>query len=132
MTGQRAQRYVPDARRAGSMGRMRSVLALAAVALLLVAAPASAASKSCGSIANPYPGTRYEGEPLSNIRATGVSCTTARSVAKNGHKKALGGPLPADGIRRATWNGWKIRGDLRGAHDAYTATKNGHRVTWRF
>ena len=110
---------------------MRPLL-LSVVAALALAAPASAATKSCPAVQNPYPGTRYDGESLSKIRATGVSCTTARSVAKNGHLKAMSGPPPSDGIRRATWNGWKIRGDLRGNHDSYTATKNGHRVTWQF
>src|SRR3954447_23935071 len=77
--------------------------------------------KECGEIANPYPSTRYEGVPLSDIRARGVSCGVARRVARRAHYKALGLPLPAGGIRRFHWHGWSVKGDLRPASDVYSA-----------
>jgi hypothetical protein len=35
-------------------------------------------------------------------------------------------------VRRFTWNGWRVTGDLRGSSDAYVATKGDRRVRWRF
>ena len=35
-------------------------------------------------------------------------------------------------IRRFTWRGWRIKGDLRGSSDRYLAKKGKRRVTWRF
>ena len=82
--------------------------------------------------ARPLPGTRYAGVDLSHITATGVSCRTARSVARGAHRKALGITPPVSGIRTFTWNGWKVRGDLRPASDRYVATRGPTRVRWRF
>ena len=39
--------------------------------------------------------------------------------------------LPEE-IRTFTWNGWKVRGDLRPASDRYVATRGSRRVRWRF
>jgi hypothetical protein len=104
------------------------------VAALGATAPAahSAGPRKCAPVKNPYPDTRYEGVDLSSIRARGVSCATARKVARGAHYKALGitpGPSP---IRRLTWHGWKVAGDLRGDNDRYLATKGSARVRWRF
>ena len=110
------------------------IAALTALCALAVAAPAApaATTRACGSISDPYPGTRFAGEPLSHITATGVSCRTARSVTRGAHRKALGLTPSASGIRTFTWNGWKVTGDLRPAHDRYVATRGTKRVRWRF
>jgi hypothetical protein len=92
----------------------------------------AAATRSCGSIANPYAGTRYEGVDLRRIRATGVSCRIARRVAKGAHRKALGLTPPTSGFRRFTWDGWRVTGDLRGSSDRYVATRGETRVRWLF
>jgi len=110
----------------------RAVSIAFAGAVLLISADAAQASTSCKSITNPYAGSRYEGVPLSHIRAKGVSCKTARSVVKGAHYKALGLTPPSDGVRRFGWHGWKVKGDLAGDSDHYTATKGSNRVTWRF
>ena len=109
------------------------VLAAAAAAGLGVAAPpASAALRHCARISNPYPGTRYDGVPLSHIWARNVSCKTGRAVARGAHHKALGITASASTYRRFTWHGWKVLGNLQGASDRYLATKGGARVRWRF
>jgi hypothetical protein len=115
--------------------RNRAALVLAAALAALTLGPASdadAATRSCAPVVNPYAGTRYEGVDLRGIRATGVSCSTARRVARRAHYKALGLPLPPDGIRRLTWNGWRVTGDLRGSSDRYVATRGSRRVRWLF
>ena len=95
-------------------------------------APATAATSACGSIRDPYEGTRYEGVDLSRITATGVSCATAKRVTRGAHRKALGLTPPANGVRRFSWDGWRVTGDLRGSSDRYAATRNGSTVRWRF
>jgi hypothetical protein len=80
---------------------------------------------------NPYPDTRYEGVNLSRIRASGVSCVTARRVARGAHRRALG-LTPSGPVRRFTWNGWRVTGDLRGDSDTYVARRDGKTVRWRF
>jgi hypothetical protein len=120
---------------------MRSVLrrnslflagALCAIACVGAASADGAAARSCDPVVNPYPGTRYEGVNLTRIRATGVSCRTARRVARRAHRKALGLTPPASGVRRFTWHGWRVTGDLRGTSDSYVAERGGKRVRWRF
>jgi hypothetical protein len=112
--------------------RLLVLAACALVAAATLAGSAGAATTwSCGSIANPYPGTRYEGVALSRITATGVSCRTARRVARGAHRRALGIP-PTSPIRTLRWSGWRVRGDLRPAHDRYVATRGSARVRWRF
>jgi hypothetical protein len=111
-----------------------------ALSLLLAGAPSAmaappaedAAARPCARVVNPYPGTRYEGVDLTRIRATGVSCRRARRVARRAHRRALSLPPPLTGVRRFTWHGWRVRGDLRGSHDRYVARRDGKRVTWRF
>jgi hypothetical protein len=110
------------------------VLAGALLASSGLSAPVAegAQSRSCGRIDNPYPGTRYEGADLRRIRAVGVSCRGACRVARRAHFKALGLPLPPDGVRRFTWRGWRVSGDLRGSSDRYVAKRGGKRVRWLF
>ena len=108
----------------------RSILVSLAVAVL--AAPPSAGAAACDPVKNPYAGTRYEGVDLTGIRASGVSCTEARRVARGAHRKALGMTPPPSGVKRLEWHGWRVAGDLRGDSDSYRATKRGDSVRWRF
>ena len=116
--------------------RNRAALVLAtALAAALALAPASdagAVTRSCAPVANPYPGTRYEGVDLTRIRASGISCRSARRVARGAHRKALSLTPTPSGIRNFTWRGWRVRADLRGADDRYVARRRGRRVSWRF
>jgi hypothetical protein len=108
-------------------------LAIALLTAALVAlAPSAAQAKACQPVKNPFPGTRFEGADLTRIRAEGVPCATARRVARKATHKAIGMPLPPDGIRRFRWNGWRVRGDLRPDRDRYVARKGDRRVRWRF
>jgi hypothetical protein len=92
----------------------------------------AASARSCRPVLNPYPNTRYEGADLRRIRATGVSCRVARRVARRAQRKALGLPLPRNGVRRFRWRGWRVRGDLRASTDRYLARRGGDRVRWVF
>ena len=113
---------------------LRKLLVIGVLAAGLAApASAEAASKPCKRIVNPYAGTRYEGSDLYRIRATNVSCRTARRVVRRGHRKALADTPDRYGIVRVTYRRWKIAGDLTGDHDHYFATApGGKRVTWLF
>jgi hypothetical protein len=106
------------------------------VAALAMAAGAPAAAQatgvSCKRVVNPYPGTRYEGADLTRIRGLHVRCATARRVARRAHYKALRITPSPTGVRHLRWNGWRVRGDLRGDHDRYVARKGAKRVRWRF
>ena len=89
--------------------------------------------KRCKPVLNPYPGTRFDDVDLTRIRATGVSCRTARRVARGAHRKALSLTPTLSGIRRFGWRGWTVIGDLRGDADRYLAkAPGGKRVRWRF
>ena len=102
---------------------------------ITAAAPDTAAAasyKPCKPVVDPYPGTRYEGVDLSRIRTLRASCRTARHVTRKAHNKALGIPVAAGPIRRFTWHGWRVKGDLRPAEDRYIARKGTRRVRWRF
>jgi hypothetical protein len=94
------------------------------------AAPADGVA--CMRVVNPYPGTRYEGIDLTRIRGLHIRCSTARRVARRAHRKALGVTPSVNGVRHLRWNGWRVRGDLRGDHDRYVARKGAKRVRWRF
>jgi hypothetical protein len=113
-----------------------SALAAACVlSLISFQTPTVAGSSTltaCRPVVNPYAGTRYEGTNLSRITAVGVSCRVARHVAREAHNKALRITPSPSGIRRFVWHRWRVRGDLRPAHDEYVAVKDGKRVTWRF
>ena len=110
-----------------------AVLAIVLAALVAGAAPAAQAAKTraCGSVPDVYPGTRYAGD-LSHITATGVSCLTAKRVARGAHRRALGLTPPPSGVRVFSWDGWRVTGDLHGSSDHYVATKGAKRVRWRF
>lgn len=114
--------------------RVVLLLACAVCVSAGVAAPTGGAASAvpCGRVVNPYPDTRYEGVDLRRIRATGVSCRKARRVARGAHRKALGLTPPVSGVRRFTWHGWRVTGDLRGSSDRYVAKKDGKRVRWLF
>ena len=120
--------------RAARQGAATTLLVVVSVVGAVATAPGAhaASTKSCTPILNPYPGTRYAGEALKRIRATGVSCRTAHRVARGAHRKALGITPPLSGIRHLTWNGWSVTGDLRGAHDTYVAKRGDKRVRWIF
>jgi hypothetical protein len=111
-------------------------IAVLVTAVCCFAAPAAEAVqpevRQCRPVVNPYPNTRYEGVDLSRIRATGVSCRRARRVARRAHYKALRLPPPLTGVRRFSWHGWRVTGDLRGSSDRYVARRDGKRVRWRF
>jgi hypothetical protein len=110
------------------------VIVIAFVVALGIAAvaPSTASARACAPIVNPYPGTRYEGVDLTNIRATGLPCANARKVVKGAHRKALGITPPPSGIRVLRWRGWTVVGNLRPASDKYIATRGGDRISWRF
>ena len=114
-------------------GRNRFLVA-GLCALAAVGAPSAegASIRFCGPVVNPYAGTRYEGVDLRRIRAAGVSCRSARRVARGAHRKALELTPPASGVRRFTWDGWRVTGDLRGSSDRYAATRGDERVRWVF
>jgi hypothetical protein len=103
-----------------------------ASALLGIAPAGTQAARDCGSVSNPYPNTRYEGEDLKRVLAAGISCSSARRVARGAHRKALGLSPPPSGIRRFSWDGWRVRGDLRPTSDRYLAVRGAKRVRWRF
>lgn len=116
---------------------MKRSLALltCSLALTVAGAPAAEAAtyRSCGTVDNPYAGTRYDGVDLNRIRALHVAhCSSARRVARGAHHKALGITPPPSGVRSFSWNGWKVRGDLRGDMDSYVAVRGGRRVRWVF
>jgi hypothetical protein len=112
---------------------LRRLAPLALVLAALAGAPGSAqAAQRCKPVVNPYPDTRYEGVDLTRIRATGVSCPAARRVARRAHRRALGLTPPVGGIRRFSWHGWQVTGNLRGDSDRYVAVRPGERVSWRF
>jgi hypothetical protein len=105
------------------------VLVLAAGLLAVAAAPAQA--RSCRPVRNVFDGTRFEGSDLYRIRATGVSCQTARRVAYRATYKAIGLPVRAP-IKRFTSHGWDVTDDLRGDADRLSARRGARRVTWLF
>ena len=112
---------------------MRRAPAIAvSLVLAVVLGPPSAEARSCKPVENPYPNSRYADVDLTGIRTARVSCRSARRVAKGAHFKALGLTPPPSGVRRFTWKGWRVIGDLRGDSDRYLATKGRKRVRWRF
>jgi hypothetical protein len=106
--------------------------ALCAFVCVAAGSAGEASARPCKPVIKPYPDTRYEDVDLTRIRATGVSCRTARTVARRAHRKALGLTPPASGVRRFNWNGWQVTGDLRGSSDSYVAKRGVKRVRWRF
>jgi len=113
----------------------RSLPALLATFAACVAMPAPAGAASyvaCAPVRDPYPGTRYEGVDLTRIRGLRMTCPATRWVARRAHRRALGLTPPRSGIRRFSWHGWRVTGDLRPATDRYVARKGDRRVRWRF
>ena len=102
------------------------------VTVVALAVPQAASAAACDPVRNPYPGTRFEGVDLTRIRATEVSCSTARRVARRAHRKALGLTPTPDGMRRFMWRHWRVGGDLRPAKDRYVARRGDRVVRWRF
>jgi hypothetical protein len=116
------------------MRTLALALAFAAAALLAIAAPPADAA-SCASIRNvsQLNGTRFAGSDIFRIRAQGVSCATARRVARGATLRALGITPPVSGIKRFRFQSWAVSGNLRGSDDRYTATgTGGKRITWLF
>ena len=113
---------------------LRGILPLVIAAALAAAAQSAQAAtvRSCPPVRNPFAHTRYAGVDLTHIRATGVSCATARRVARGAEGRALGITPSPSGIRTFTWQGWHVTGDLRPVHDRYVAGMGAHRVQWRF
>lgn len=93
------------------------------------AEPASG-GENCRDVKNPYEGTRYDGVPLSDIEAKGITCGNARRVAKGAHKKGLA--MSGGSQISYRWQGWRVKGDLRPASDRYVATRDDRKVSWRF
>jgi hypothetical protein len=119
-------------RRSTALAACLAALGAHGAILATTTAVPAATTRSCGSVSNPYPGTRYAGVDLTRITATGATCRTARSVARAAHRKALGITPSLNGIRAFTWNGWKVSGDLRPSSDRYVATRRAAKVRWRF
>jgi hypothetical protein len=108
---------------------------LVAALLAIAAAPADAAFTSCASIRNvsQLNGTRFAGSDIFRIRAQGVSCTTARRIARGATLRALAITPPLSGIKRFRYQSYSVSDDLRGNDDRYSATGSGSkRITWRF
>jgi hypothetical protein len=87
-----------------------------------------ALAASCDPVVNPYEGSVYEGIDLKRIRAEDINCPNARRVARKAHREALAMAPPPSGILRFKWQGWEVRGDLRGPSDKYDATRGEKRV----
>jgi len=116
------------------LGKKRLAIAGAVCALASGSALSAeaATTRSCDPVVNPYPDTKFEGVDLTEIRATKVWCSRARAVARGAHRKALGITPPSSGVRRFTWHGWRVTGDLRGNTDSYVASRGIKRVRWKF
>jgi hypothetical protein len=109
------------------------VAALSAVLAAAAAAPAGASAASCRPVRDLFDGTRYEGSDLFRIRAQGVSCATARRVARAATYKAVGGPPGPTGFKRLRYRRWHLVDDLRGDTDRFSARASGaKRITWSF
>ena len=115
------------------LSRKTLLLVVVAACACLLAPPAAGAAsyRSCKPVVNPYAGSRYEGVNLSSIRVLNGSCNGARVVARGAHRKALG-MTPTGPVRRFSWGGWRVKGDLRGNSDSYLAVRGEKRVRWRF
>ena len=113
------------------MKRASTVL-VAAVALLVPAAAADAAFKTCKPVPNvpALDGSRYEGSDIFRIRASETSCRTARRVAV---RSTLKGMRLGANVLTYRWRRWKVDRDLIGSVDRYDATAAlDMDVKWRF
>jgi hypothetical protein len=109
--------------------RRAAVIASLVVGVSAVGA-SNAAAASCGSLKDPFSGTRFSGEAVSSIRASGVSCATARGLAKKATLRGLIMGKTDSGKKRFTIDGYRVRGDLRGTPGRYTATNGNRRISW--
>jgi len=109
----------------------KAICVAAAIAMLTAGSSGAAAAETrCKDVKNPYPGTRYEGVPLSDIKTEGLPCEFARRVAKGAHRKGL--EMCCEATLRYRWKRWSVTGDLRPPHDRYVARRGQRTVTWRF
>ena len=110
-------------------------VAAVTLALAFFAGPvavADAAFKTCRPVVDIFEGTSDEGD-LYRIRAQGVSCRTARRVARRGTFKAVGMTPGPSGFKRFRYRRWRIVDDLRGDVDRYSARAGGSkRVRWLY
>lgn len=106
---------------------------LAAVFVATAAAPAPASAKSCRPVLNMFEGSRFEGSDSYRIRATGVSCSTARRVARQGTRRAVAATPNVNGFVRVRYRRWRVLDDLRGSTDRFKARAGRtKRITWLF
>lgn len=109
-----------------------ATIALAAV-LVAMAAASPAHARSCSPVLNMFEGSRFEGSDSYRIRATGVSCRTARRVARQGTRRAVAATPNANGFVRVRYRRWRVLDDLRGSTDRFKARAGGSkRITWLF
>ncbi len=110
-------------------------LVTATLALAFLAGPVASAEadfKRCRPVLNLFAGTSDEGD-VYRIRAQGVSCRTARRVARRSTRKAVSMTPPPSGIRRFSYRRWQVTDDLRPDVDRYSARAGGSkRVRWLF
>lgn len=89
-------------------------VAVAALSLLVPSTASAASAKSCGD-STPH--------GITGVRATGVSCTTAKKVAQN---------YNVSKVDRRRLNGWRCRGQrISSTREKVSCTKDGRRVTFR-
>jgi hypothetical protein len=114
--------------------RRRLAIPLAALAVASAWPTAAAADyKPCAPVRDVFEGTRYEGSDLYRVRAQGVSCKTARRVARRGTYKAVAGVPDSTGHVRVTYRRWRIVDDLTRSVDRFVAkAAGGKRVRWLF
>jgi len=114
---------------------MKKLTAAAVVAAFIASAtaPAPAHAKSCPPVLNMFEGSRFEGSDSYRIRATGVSCSTARRVARQGTRRAVAATPNVNGFVRVRYRRWRVLDDLRGSTDRFKARAGGSkRITWLF
>jgi hypothetical protein len=106
-----------------------AVIASLALGLSLVGA-SDAAAASCGTLRDPFKGTRYSDVSVRSIRASGVSCATARTLAaKATYRGLIIGTAPS-GVRRYSLDGYRVRRDTRATPERFTAKDGKRRVSW--
>jgi hypothetical protein len=102
----------------------RLTLALAALALVAAAVPASASARSCRAVIDTGP-TGFDPADSIRIEATGVGCRTARSLANKAGRIAVQGPVQ---IRGFTCRHGGLRRD---GTFSQRCRRGAERVSWR-
>lgn len=117
----------------------RGRLALTCAAMLLASGVASQGAggstdyRACAPVRDVFQGTRYEGSDLYRVRTRGVSCRTARRVARNGTELAVAEVPDSAGRVVVSYRNWTVFDDLRRSVDRFVAkAKGGKRVRWLF